>query len=220
MIKKLLNGVRKQKILVGSVLLIAAIFIVPWFIYGREQAKPVVYKKAAEPVITVSTDKPDESKKNADNYNWSGAPEDPKKIKIGKIAVDAFVQQAGVDQNKAVAVPNNVHLASWFTESVRPGQLGLSIIDGHVSGPTVDGVFKNLNKLAKDDTFEIEQGNGVVLKYKVVEKVELKVAESAAYLFSQKPEIKSQLNLITCGGQYDRTAKQFVNRVIVAASLQ
>ncbi|MCX6727555.1 MAG: class F sortase [Candidatus Saccharibacteria bacterium] len=223
MVKKHIHHVKKHgpkfTLLVAGVVLAVAVGIFAGNrIFKKKETAPVQAKK--EQVITYSTDKPDESKKNADAYNWRGAPEDPKKLRIGKIGVDAFIQQAGVDQNKAVAVPNNVHLASWFSESVRPGQLGLSIIDGHVSGPTVDGVFKNLTKLAKDDKIEIEQGNGTILKYKVVEKVELKVADSAAYLFSQKPEIKSQLNLITCGGQYDRAAKQFVNRVIVAATLQ
>lgn len=211
------NG-RKFTLLVIAIVLAVSLGIFAGNRIFKKKAAPAETKK--EQIITFSTDKPDESKKNADNYNWRGAPEEPKKIRIGKIAVDAFIQQAGVDQNKAVAVPSNVHLASWFTESVRPGQLGLSIVDGHVSGPTVDGIFKNLNKLSKDDTFEIEQGNGAVLKYKVIEKVELKVADSAAYLFSQKPEIKSQLNLITCGGKFDKKANQFENRVIVAASLQ
>lgn len=196
-----------------------AIFTVTWLLYGREQSKPVVYKKAAEPVITISTDKPDESKKNADNYNWRGTAEDPKRIKIGKIAVDAFVQQAGVDQNKAVAVPNNVHLASWFKDSVRPGQLGLSIIDGHVSGKTTDGVFKNLKKLVAGDTYQIEMGNGRLNTYKVVSNQSVKVADAAKVLFEQDPKIKSQLNLITCGGKFNKSQNQFEERVIVVSEL-
>lgn len=220
--KRHINHIRKHgprfTLLVIAIVLTVSVGIFAGNRIFKKKSTPVQAKK--EQVITFSTDKPDESKKNADAYNWRGTAEEPMKIRIGKIAVDAYIQQAGVDQNNAVAVPNKVHLAGWFTKNVRPGQLGLSIIDGHVSGPTVDGVFKNLTKLAKDDTFEIEQGNGKVIKYKVVEKVELKVADSAAYLFSQKPEIKSQLNLITCGGKFDRTANQFENRVIVAASLQ
>lgn len=187
-------------------------------IFKKKQTAKV--PQQAQDIITYSTDKPDESKANADNYNWKGSAEEPKKIRISKLGVDAFIQKAGVDQNKAVAVPNNVHLASWFADSAKPGQSGLSIVDGHVTGRTAEGVFKNLTKLVKDDTFEIEQGNGTVRKYKVVEKVELKESESAAYLFSQKPEIKSQLNLITCGGNFDKSVGKYENRVIVAASLQ
>lgn len=175
--------------------------------------------KNSEPVITYSTATPDESKKNADNYTWKGTADEPKKIRIDSLAVDAFVQKAGVDQNNQVAVPNNVHLASWFANSVKPGNLGLAIIDGHVSGKTTDGVFKNLKKLTKDQTFSIELGSGKTLQYKVLETVELKESEAANYLFSQKPTVKSQLNLITCGGNFNRAANQYENRIIVAAEL-
>src|SRR5262245_48002539 len=84
-------------------------------------------------VVTYSTDQPDENEPPKD-YNWSGTATDPKKIIIPSIGVDAFVQQVGVDQKKQIAVPDNIHMVGWFINSVRPGQKGLSIIDGHVNG--------------------------------------------------------------------------------------
>jgi LPXTG-site transpeptidase (sortase) family protein len=174
----------------------------------------------AEPVITYSTDTPDESKQNADNYKWNGAPDEPKKIRITKINVDAYVQKAGVDQNKQVAVPNNVHLAGWFADSQKPGQNGLAIIAGHVSGRTTDGVFKQLGNLSKGDEFEIELGNGEIKRYKVIETNQVKESESASYLFSQSPKVKSQVNLITCGGNFNNQTDQYDDRIIVSGELQ
>ena len=52
-----------------------------------------------------------------------------------------------------------------------------------------------------------------------IEKKELKESESAAYLFSQNPEITSQLNLITCGGKFDKASSSYENRVILASKL-
>lgn len=199
--------------LVVAILVAVLLITSPW-----SKSSPKATSK--EPLITYSTDKPSESKKEADNYNWRGGPEDPKRIRISKLGVDAFIQKAGVDQNKQVAVPNNVHLASWFADSQRPGQKGLSVIDGHVSGVTTDGVFKKLKTLAAGDSFQVELGSGKVLNYKVLETVELKEADSASYLFSQKPTVTSQVNLITCGGSFNRAANQYENRVIVAAELQ
>lgn len=171
-------------------------------------------------IITYSTDKPDESKKNAQNYKWQGVADEPKRIIINKRGVDGFIQKAGVDQNKQIAVPNNVHLAAWFADSVLPGKKGLSIIDGHVSGKKTDGIFKNIKSLTKGDAFQVELGNGKELQYKVLETVELKESQSASYLFSQNPKVVSQLNLITCGGNFDRATNQYPNRIIVAAELQ
>lgn len=177
-------------------------------------------KVEAEEVITYSTDNPDESKSNADNYNWRGGPDDPRKIIIPKIGVESFIQQAGVDQNRKVAVPNNVHLAGWFVESVKPGQKGLSIISGHVSGRGTDGVFKRLDNLNKDDTFSIELGNGEIKNFKVLTRDQVKESDSARLLFDQNPKVSNQLNLITCGGSFDRGSNQYSDRVIVTAELQ
>lgn len=169
--------------------------------------------------ITHSTDRPDESKKSADEYQWQGAPDEPKKIRIPKIGVDSFVQRAGVDQNNQIAVPTNVHLTSWFADSQKPGQDGLSIIAGHVSGRTTDGIFKGLAQLAEGDQFEVELGNGQILHYKVLSTTSAKASESANLLFSQNPKVRSQLNLITCGGNFDARTNQYEERVIVYTQL-
>ncbi len=204
--KKILN------VLIVSMLSIILLVIV--FLLMKDSS-PVV-----EPVITHSTDAPDESKPNADSYNWLGAADEPKKIRINKIGVDAFIQKSGVDQDNRIAVPNNVHLASWFADSQKPGQNGLSIIAGHVSGRTTVGVFKQLKDLGQGDEFEIELGNGDIKRYKVLETKQIKEPESAAVLFNQDPNVSSQLNLITCGGNFDSSTDQYEDRIIVSGQLQ
>lgn len=186
----------------------------------KKQTKAPAPDTAGSETVTFSTDNPDESKQKANSYNWKGGSNDPKKIRIQTIGVDSYIQRMGVDQHKKIAVPNNIHLAGWFVDSQQPGQNGLSIIAGHVTGKKGDGVFKNLGQLKKDDTFEIEVGSGEVKKYKVAEVKQVKEVESTDILFSQKSEIKSQLNLITCGGKFDSSTNQYEDRVIVVAELQ
>jgi LPXTG-site transpeptidase (sortase) family protein len=212
---KIVPRTKKQKLTTLLILSVLSIFGIAAFLLLKEGPAP-----AQEPLITYSTDTPDESKTNADNYKWNGAPDEPKKIRITKINVDAYVQKAGVDQNKQVAVPDNVHLAGWFSDSQKPGQKGLAIIAGHVSGRTTDGVFKQLGNLAKGDEFEIELGNGDIKRYKVIETNQVKEADSAGILFSQNPKVKSQVNLITCGGQFDDSSDQYEDRIIVSGELQ
>ena len=198
--------------------LLGVIFIISTGVYFLKNKKPIATQN--DGIITYSTDDPDESKKNAENYNWKGSADEPKKIRISKIGVDAYVQKAGVDQNQRVAVPNNIHLASWFAESQKPGQSGLSVISGHVTGKTSDGIFKQLGTLTKGDTFAIELGNGTTKNYKVIDKVQVKEAESTNYLFSQNPKVKSQVNVITCGGKFNKASNQYEDRIIVSAELQ
>lgn len=213
-LSKILPRSKRQKITTLLILSVLSIVGVVVLLVLKDEPVPV-----SEPLITYSTDTPDESKQNADNYNWRGSADEPKKIRITKINVDAYVQKAGVDQDKKVAVPNNVHLAGWFADSQKPGRNGLSIISGHVTGRTTDGVFKDLGNLKNGDEFEIELGNGEIKRYKVIDTKQVKEADSAGILFSQNPKVKSQLNLITCGGSFDDSSDQYEDRIIVSGEL-
>lgn len=119
-------------------------------------------------VVVYSTDKPNETKP-ANRYAWKGKPEDPKKIIIPSLDIDGYIQNVGVDQNKEVAVPNNIHIAGWFVDTVLPGQKGLSIIDGHVDGRTTDGIFKNLSQIKPGAQIQIIFGNGSSKTFKALQ---------------------------------------------------
>ena len=167
-------------------------------------------------VLRYSTSNPSR-KRPDDKYNWQGKPRDPKKIVIPAINVNAYIQKVGVDQNKEVAVPNNLYLVGWFVDTVIPGEKGLSIIDGHVTGRINDGVFKNLIQLNDGDEFTIEYGNGEYNQFRVVEKKSLPKEQSAAVIFSQKPNIENQLNLVTCSGQFDAKTRSYSERLVVVS---
>lgn len=170
-------------------------------------------------VITYSTDRPDETKPD-DETVWEGTDSDPKKIIIPSLGVNNYIQNVGIDQNQEVAVPNNIHYAGWFVDSVRPGDKGLSIIDGHLNGSTEDGIFIHLDKLKTGETFAIEFGDGSSRSFRVMTVDTVDLDKAASVLFSQHPTTTNQLNLITCGGTYNREARLYNKRIIVAAELQ
>lgn len=211
-LKKPLQFVRKnwRIVLVVFVLLIGAGGV--WLLQHGER-KQVTQKK--NEVITYSPDKPDETKPDKNTYQWYGNPEDPKYITLPTIKAEGFLRKVGVDQNKQVATPDNIHMAGWFVETVRPGQKGNSIIDGHVSGWVNNGIFKDLIKMKPGDVYTVEFGSGDKKQFKVKEVKDVPVADAASILFSQDPEITSQLSLITCGGKFNRSTNQYENRVIV-----
>lgn len=171
------------------------------------------------PVIRHSTNTPSETKPQKETYKWYGAPDEPKYINLPTISAEGFVEKAGVDQNNQIAAPKNVHVAAWFVKSAKPGQQGLSVIDGHVTGRVNVGIFKNLQSLKPADKFSVTLGNGSVKNYQVVSVNNVPVAKSVDVLFSQEPNINSQLNLITCAGQYNQAIKGYPDRTIVYAKL-
>lgn len=170
------------------------------------------------PEVTYSTSAPSEKKPDG-NYRWQGSPNDPKRIIISSLSLDGYVQNVGIDQNKAVAVPNNIHIAGWFTESVRPGEKGLSIIDGHVDGQKSDGIFSGLASIKPGALVGIEYGNGSKKEFRVMRVEEVDEAKAASVLFSQSPKSTNQLNLITCSGNFNKGTKRYEKRVVVSTEL-
>jgi LPXTG-site transpeptidase (sortase) family protein len=103
---------------------------------------------------------------------------------------------------------------------VPPGEPGLSVIDGHISGIyNTDGIFQHLDKLKNGDTFTVTLGSGKRLTYSVYDNRSVPVGEAVAALLRQDAGVKSQLNLITCGGQYNKASDSYDHRVIVSAKL-
>lgn len=171
-------------------------------------------------IVTHSTDQPDEQKPGPD-YNWVGASNDPKKIIIPSVGIDGFVQKVGVDQNNQIAVPNNVHMAGWFIDSVRPGEKGLSIIDAHLDGRiNAEALFSTLPSVKQNDAITVEFGDGSQKVFIVSEMHEVGLNEASSVLFSQNPTATNQLNLITCVGTYDKAANTYDKRFIVYAQLK
>lgn len=173
---------------------------------------------ATDKVITQSTDDPDETPIDKDNFDWKGKATDPKYISLPTIKGEGFLQKVGIDQRKEVGVPTNVHLAAWFSKSSLPGEKGLSIIDGHVDGKSQPGVFKNLGKLKVGQRFTIEFGNEKKTTFVVRKVSTVDEDKAASVLFSADLGVMSQLNLITCGGTYDKKARHYKQRIIVASA--
>jgi sortase A len=214
-LKKYLAKLRRKKLLMlGAVIVLV---IIGWKI-GQRQPEATLSEPYAAATITYSTDTPDETKPKKE-YQWRGGANDPRLINLPTIQTEGFIQNVGVDQNKQIAVPNNIHLAGWFVDSVQPGQTGLSIIDGHVDGRKNDGIFKHLAGLKENDEYTIEMGDGRLKRYRVKTTVTVATKDAAGILFSQDPKIKSQLNLVTCGGSFDRQSRQYDKRIIVSSEL-
>ena len=212
--KTWLGGKLKRGRLIGIALVVLIVLTTLGWYYLR----PSVPEPKPPEVITYSIDTPDETRPGSD-YKWRGGPDDPKYIKLPSIQAEGFIQNVGIDQKREVAVPNNVHMAGWFVDSTRPGQQGLSIIDGHVDGRQNDGIFKQISELKESDEYTVETGSGNLKRYQVNQVVTIDVKDAADVLFSQDPKVKSQLNLITCGGNFDQQSRRYDKRVIVVSEL-
>lgn len=169
---------------------------------------------AGHTVATVSTDEPSEQ---LPPKNYSVTADKPLSIQLPTVKAGGFIQQVGVDKENRMVVPNNVHMAGWYTGSVLPGADGLSILDGHVHGLYAKGIFYNIGKLKTDDKFSVTFGDKSVRRFKVKQVQTVSTKEADTALFVRDKTISKQLNLITCTGKFDKDSKTYDSRVIVVA---
>lgn len=169
-------------------------------------------------VVAHSVEAPAEEPIDA-SFSSTAKGDEPARLLIPKIALAASIQKVGIDQHGEIAVPTNINLVGWFIDGAKPGEPGLSIIDGHLDGTRGKGVFGQLTQLSAGDTIIVERANRQQLTFEVFATKTTSVADAPNWLFSQKPDVASQLNLITCAGAFDRQARSYDQRTIVSARL-
>ena len=144
-------------------------------------------------------------------------PDDPARVRVGSIEVDAPVVPVGVDDAGQMEVPEDVRTIGWYRFGAAPGEDGSAVLSGHVDdrvqGP---GAFYDLVDTAAGDTVEVDTGAGSTLTYRVDSvrnfgKADLPLDE--VFQRSGPP----RLVLITCGGPFDRTTGSYQENIVVTA---
>ncbi len=142
----------------------------------------------------------------------------PRVIRIPKTNTEARVLALSIAKTGALKAPGNIFDAGWYKDSAKPGEAGAMVVDGHVSGPTKPGVFKNLGKLVKGDKIEIERGDGQTFTYTVqaTKVFDADKLEMSGVMVPYVPG-KPGLNIITCSGKYDKETSKYEQRTVVYA---
>ncbi|MFZ1683177.1 MAG: class F sortase [Candidatus Zixiibacteriota bacterium] len=148
-------------------------------------------------------------------------PEAPRYLIIPDIGVKARIKSTGLTKAGAVDAPKNLNDVSWYNESAVPGNAnGASLLLGHMSGWTVPGVFKKINKLQAGMRFEVEKGNGEKLTYEVVKGEQIPVSQlNMSKILREDIAGQHDLKLMTCSGKYNKNTKEFEDRYIVYAKI-
>lgn len=178
---------------------------------GSDDEKQDDQNQAALP-----SEKPLGSKDSTASYVVS--PDAPRIISIPSIGVEARVLAVGVSATNELQTPKNIYDTAWYSGSSKPGMPGAQFINGHVSGPTKPGVFKNLKQLKAGDKIKIERGDGQVFSYSItgVETLPVEQIDMTKLLVSSESD-KPGLNLITCGGKFNTRTNHFEDRTVVYA---
>ena len=140
----------------------------------------------------------------------------PVRLIIPKINVDAVIEPMGTTSSGAMEIPSGPRNVGWYKDGPHPGDNGSAVIDGHY-GRWKNGegsVFDDLNNLEKGDVLYVEDENGVATTFLVRESQSFDPNADASDVFESN-DGNSHLNLITCEGVWNKTAKSYSQRLVV-----
>ncbi|MEY4723420.1 MAG: hypothetical protein RLZZ324_933 [Candidatus Parcubacteria bacterium] len=143
----------------------------------------------------------------------------PVRLRIARIGVNAVIESVGIAADGSMAIPKVSRDTAWFSGGPRPGESGSAVIAGHVNwlyGAKV--AFGNLKKLKKGDVLHVQDDTGVTRMFVVRETAIVGADDDATGVFVSN-DGTAHLNLVTCGGIWDRLAKQYTKRLVVYADL-
>jgi hypothetical protein len=143
---------------------------------------------------------------------------DPKRIVIPTINLTADIVPLGIQPDGSLATPGSFSLAGWYTGGAEPGEPGPSVIVGHVDSHLGPAVFFRLRELAPGQPIVIETANGATLTF-FVERIEQYAKERFPADEVYGPTSQHALRLITCGGKFDRAARNYRDNIVVFARL-
>jgi hypothetical protein len=132
------------------------------------------------------------------------ADDNPELLTISKINVSARIMPQAPRSNAQIQPPTNIYDTSWDTASAKPVDpisKGPVVISGYTYGPTMPGVFADIDKLVVGDQLKIQIGEGIAFNYSVV-KIYTYDATSIlkAPLLNGATQNKPGLNIIGRGG--------------------
>jgi sortase (surface protein transpeptidase) len=145
----------------------------------------------------------------------------PVSVYIPAIGVTSELLHLGLDANGAIQVPSlytEANDAAWYKFSVTPGQVGTSVIEGHVDSYQGPAVFFRLGALRPGDRVDVTLADGVTAVFRVTGvRQYLKSAYPAKVIYSAARY--AALRLITCSGVFDYTTGHYLSSTVVYASL-
>ncbi|MGH3197467.1 MAG: class F sortase [Streptosporangiaceae bacterium] len=145
----------------------------------------------------------------------------PVSVSIPAIGVDSKLLRLGLNSDGTIQVPSlqtSSGEAAWYKNSATPGQIGSSVIEGHVDSYQGAAVFFRLGALRPGDTVDVTLADGITAVFRVTG-----VREYAKSRFPAKAIYGATdyaaLRLITCGGVFDYATGHYLSSTVVFASL-
>jgi hypothetical protein len=143
----------------------------------------------------------------------------PTHITVASVGIDADIVPVGQDANGSIEMPPLFDwVTGWYNLSPTPGEKGPAIIVGHVDNYKGISVFWHLRDVQPGAIVNVSRTDGSTVKFKVDS---LQQFDKSAF---PTQEVYGNidhagLRLITCGGAFDSSTKDYTQNTVVFASM-
>ncbi|MFC1443517.1 class F sortase [Streptacidiphilus sp. N1-10] len=144
----------------------------------------------------------------------------PQRVQIPSIRLDAPLAEMGQGADGSIDTPpfSQPGTAGWYGGSVTPGEVGTSLIVGHVDTHRGPAVFYLLSALRKGDTVQVARSDHSTAVFSI-DSIQViprtGFDDQKVYADADRPELR----LITCGGTFSRKQPEYSSNVVVFAHL-
>ena len=144
----------------------------------------------------------------------------PNQLDSPSIGVSAPVTALSLNRQGTLVPPPDTdnNLVGWYQAGPSPGERGNAIVAGHVDTKTGPAVFSMLSSLKAGGKVTITRDDGILATF-VVDKVRTYKKKDFPDRQVYGDTNDAQLRVITCGGAYDHTAKDYTANVVAFAHL-
>jgi len=145
-------------------------------------------------------------------------PTVPVSLRIPALGVTAPLDGVGLEPDGAMEIPHDIRRVGWFELGVTPGEpTGTAVLSGHVdSREQGRGALWDLKAMEVGDEVTIDHEDGRTSTWRVEARTSyVKEQLPIADIFTRFGD--PRLVLITCGGDFDRSARRYTHNIVVYA---
>ncbi len=123
----------------------------------------------------------------------------------------------GLDADGRLQAPEDFAQVGWYAGGPAPGDPGPAVLVGHVDSWQGPAVFFRIRELQPGAEISVPRADGSTVVF-VVDAVEQYPKDAFPAERVYAPTADPQLRLITCGGAFDRSARSYLDNIVVYAS--
>lgn len=143
----------------------------------------------------------------------------PVHLRIPAVDIEAdFEAPLGLNEDQTVEVPDSFWKVGWYKHGATPGEIGPSVVLGHVDSWEGPAIFWPLRQLTPGDRVEIERADGTTAIFEV-EALEQYSQDDFPTELVYGPIDFAGLRLVTCTGTYDHGTQKYSHNLVVYARL-